>query len=161
MMNRTIGFILITVFSLGFLHAQCNPEEANTKFKHHSVYLELGGNSGAYSVNYDYSLSVSESAKLAVGTGLSALSLYSYHDGPAPVQNTQFFITPEANLLFGKNSHHLETGASLILFQIPVLRVGYRYQPRKGGFLFRVGFTPLLFDMDIFPWGGISLGYTF
>ena len=66
MTNRTIGFILITVFSLGFLHAQCNPEEANTKFKHHSVYLELGGNSGAYSLNYDYSMYVSEGTKLAL-----------------------------------------------------------------------------------------------
>ena len=161
MTNRTIGFILITVFSLGFLHAQCNPEEANTKFKHHSVYLELGGNSGAYSLNYDYSMYVSEGTKLAFGAGLGLLDMMTYRDEPTPTQSTLFFFTPEANLLFGKNSHHLETGVSLLLFQIPALRVGYRYQPAKGGFLFRAGFTPLLFRMEIFPWGGISFGYTF
>ena len=160
-MKKIILTIICTLFGHFSTFSQENTLEITPKIKHHSIYLELGGNSGAYSVNYDYSLSVSESAKLAVGTGLSALSLYSYNDGPAPVQNTQFFITPEANLLFGKNSHHLETGVSLLLFQIPALRVGYRYQPAKGGFLFRAGFTPLLFRMEIFPWGGISFGYTF
>ena len=138
-MKKIILTIICTLFGLFSTFSQENTLEITPKIKHHSIYLELGGNSGAYSVNYDYSLSVSESAKLAVGTGLSALSLYSYNDGPAPVQNTQFFITPEANLLFGKNSHHLETGVSLLLFQIPVLRIGYRYQPKKGSFLFRAG----------------------
>ena len=160
-MKKTILIIFCTIFSFFTVFSQENMQEATPPIKHHSVYLELGGNSGVYSLNYDYSLPVSENTKLAVGGGLALLSIYSYHEGPSPVKTNLYFFTPEANLLFGKNSHHLETGASLILFQIPALRVGYRYQPAKGGFLFRAGFTPLLFRMEIFPWGGISFGYTF
>ena len=36
--------------------------------------------------------------------------------------------------------------------------VGYRYQPEQG-FLFRVGFTPLMNTEGFFPLGGVSVGY--
>lgn len=160
-MKKTTLSVLLIVFSHCLLSAQDTISVNTSGFKHHSIYLELGGSSGIYSANYDYSFSISEGTKLALGAGLGYYSIYSYHDGPAPVETNMFFFTPEANLLFGKKSHHFETGASLFLFQIPALRIGYRYQPRKGGFLFRAGFTPILFGMDIIPWGGLSFGYTF
>ncbi len=160
-MRKFLVTLFLSFIFFSGLTAQQSVEISTPPIKHHSVYLELGGNSGAYSVNYDYSLTVSVRTKLALGAGMALYSINSYHDGVSPSKSNFFLFTPEANLLFGKNSHHLEAGAGLILFQIPVLRLGYRYQPRKGGFLFRAGFTPLLYGMDIFPWGGISLGYTF
>lgn len=133
----------------------------NANIKHNSIYLELGGNSGFYSINYDYTFSLSESTKLAAGAGLGYYKTHSYAEGPVPTIKNLFFITPEANFMFGKKSHHFETGVSLLLFQIPTLRVGYRYQPAKGGFLFRAGFTPFITGLDFTPWGGLSFGYTF
>ena len=160
-MKKITLVLFITVFSHGLLFAQETIEDITPDFRHHSIYLELGGNSVLYSLNYDYSLSLSEGAKLALGAGLGLYSIDSYSDGPFPTKANLFFFTPEANILFGKNSHHFETGASLLLFQIPALRIGYRYQPRKGGFLFRAGFTPFVVGMSFIPWGGVSFGYSF
>ena len=36
--------------------------------------------------------------------------------------------------------------------------LGYRYQ-KKNGFLFRAGFTPILFSDVFLPWAGMSFGY--
>lgn len=38
---------------------------------------------------------------------------------------------------------------------------GYRYVPHDGGFTFRIGFTPLISQEGVFPWGGMSFGYLF
>jgi hypothetical protein len=39
--------------------------------------------------------------------------------------------------------------------------IGYRSQPKEGGFLFRIGFTPLFdFSDFILPWIGLSVGTT-
>jgi hypothetical protein len=48
-------------------------------------------------------------------------------------------------------------------------RIGYRFQNPDGGWLFRIGFTPFISyfndyvgaDHLIYPFGGISLGYSF
>ena len=37
--------------------------------------------------------------------------------------------------------------------------VGYRFQ-KKNGLLFRIGFTPLVFSDKIYPFVGLSLGYS-
>ncbi len=37
--------------------------------------------------------------------------------------------------------------------------IGYRYQ-KKNGLLFRVGFTPLMFGSKIYPFFGLSIGYS-
>jgi len=39
--------------------------------------------------------------------------------------------------------------------------VGYRYQPRDGGVIFGIGFTPLVRTSRFLPWGGASVGYAF
>jgi hypothetical protein len=39
--------------------------------------------------------------------------------------------------------------------------LGYRYAPKKKGFLFRIGFTPIFSPNGVFPWLGTSLGYAF
>jgi hypothetical protein len=129
--------------------------------KHHSVYAELGGNSGIYSLNYDYTLSTSEKTQIAFGSGFG---YYSFHpdDLFSGGRNTTYYLTPSMNFLYGKNSHHLEAGISVLLIgaAIPSVRFGYRYQPVKGGFLFRIAFTPLLIGGMPVPWGGLSFGYT-
>lgn len=125
-----------------------------------SLYLELGGSSMLYSFNYDRLIPLSRSIKLTVGAGMeyvTQLTVNEVNYGAA------YCITPSANLLFGSSSHHLETGVSVFTHTssstlIPALRLGYRYQPRNGGFLFRAGLTPLF---GFIPWGGVSFGYTF
>ena len=133
---------------------------SDKKLKPHSIYVELGGNSIFYSLNYDYLFSLSENGKLAVGAGLEYLTMGSYDNSYAPLSKSFLLVTPAVNLLLGKKSHHLEVGMSAIYFSIPSARIGYRYQPAKGGFLFRIGYTPIILAMPL-HWGGLSFGYTF
>ncbi|MCX7879768.1 MAG: hypothetical protein N2517_03815 [Ignavibacteria bacterium] len=45
---------------------------------------------------------------------------------------------------------------------IPFGIVGYRLQPKNGGFVFRASFTPLIIDWrKFFPYAGLSFGYCF
>jgi hypothetical protein len=175
---KTKHLVLLTFILLGFCVLAQEQEEYDfsseqtyaeidktsyKKIKHHSVYVELGGNSIVYSLNYDYTFSLSESTKLAIGAGFEYLIMNSSFFSNSPYSAHQdkpfLFITPAVNLLCGKKSHHLELGISAIYLALPSARIGYRYQPAKGGFFFRIGYTPVL----IFPihWGGISFGYTF
>lgn len=160
-MQKQLFVLFSVIFSICYVAGQVTQIETIPKIKHNSIYVELGGNSLAYSLNYDYTFSLAENTKLAVGAGLGYYTMHSYANGPTPTETNLFFFTPEANLLFGKKSHHLEMGASLLLFAFPALRIGYRYQRPQGGFLFRVGFTPFVPNLDFVPWGGISFGYTF
>lgn len=37
--------------------------------------------------------------------------------------------------------------------------VGYEFQPRPSGIVFRAAFTPLLAEETVSPWGGVSIGW--
>ena len=72
--------------------------------------------------------------------------------------------------LAGDESDHLELGIGLMPVLSPGMgdtkvigtaTLGYRYQPREGGTIFRIGFTPLYFFDHFFPWLGISVGTDF
>ncbi|MEM9987138.1 MAG: hypothetical protein AAF804_18750, partial [Bacteroidota bacterium] len=100
----------------------------------------------------------------------------------------------EASLLLGgRKGHHLESGLgtsfiwetnllgnsgrSRDLANLILARLGYRYQPRAGGFFFKVGFTPnvraisilslpppswdwFLIEVKPYPHLGIGAGWT-
>ena len=143
-----------------------------SNFKHHSIYAELLGNSIVYSVNYDYLFRIyKDNIKLAVGAGIGYFPwTYLYHGGPESRTVHVFYCTPEVNFLFGKKSHYFETGTAFMtgidndkeVGFFPSGRIGYRYQPQKGGFFFRIAYTPI-FRMGVlgYCWIGGSFGYVF
>ena len=146
-----------------------------SNFKHHSIYVELLGNSIYYSVNYDYLFKIyKDNIKLVVGAGIGYFP-YTYldADGSKRITIHKFYFTPEATFLFGKKSHYFETGLAFMTLIdhdkistdfdfMPSGRIGYRYQPQKGGFLFRMAYTPILrFEWIGYCWFGISFGYIF
>lgn len=154
--------VLLLCFSFSNL-AQDAESIKEPQLKHHSVYLELGGNSFIYSINYDYTLQLSDLTKLAIGTGFEYVDEIKINEVS---YGSSFCITPAANFLFGRSSHHFETGIAAYYplsagTIIPTIRLGYRYQPRNGGFLFRIGATPIVVPGVILPWAGLSVGYTF
>jgi len=160
-MKRTLFIFLLTGISLSSFSL---PNElSNSKpLKNNSVYLELGGNF-LYSLNYENLIQTSKSMRIAVGSGLEYLPDIEV-DGTKT--NHVFCLTPSVNFLFGKTSHKLETGVSLFVPMLvgailPSARLGYRYQPVNGGFLFRIAFTPMVSHSSVIPWAGISVGYTF
>lgn len=128
-----------------------------------SAYFELLGNGIFYTLNYDRKFSEHVSGRI----GLMALGATA-----VPVM---------ANYLAGSGNHRLELGAGPVLFYLPdtadldideedieqgfgayaTATFGYRYQPVDGGFVFRIGITPLLTSGGALPWPGISFGYAF
>ena len=161
-------FLFITFFT----YSQ-NDDTLRTvaNFKHHSIYVELLGNSTFYSVNYDYLFRIyKDNIKLAVGAGIGYVSLTVGADPRKKSILRAFYFTPEVNLLFGKKSHYFETGTAFMtaivnnkyVQSLPSGRIGYRYQPQKGGFLFRIAYTPI-FTMGWlgYCWFGASFGYIF
>ncbi len=96
----------------------------------------------------------------------------------------------EVSALYGKSNHHLELGMGVtsyltrslafdsetlenidkVVFDAALpLRIGYRFQKPEGGFLFRLGYTPIInfpngggggWVFDPY-WAGISFGKSF
>jgi hypothetical protein len=138
--------------------------------KPNSIYLELVGSGGLYSVNYDRMFTDNIGARIG----------FMYFDSEWLLFFTDvemFLIPTTLNFLVGSGKHKFELGAGPVFIfgsvsffgSDPVSgsgvgwtgTIGYRYQPNEGGFMWRIGFTPFLAGGEFFPSGGISLGYGF
>ena len=116
-----------------------------------TLYLELGGNTlSILSINYEQEFAKNFSFRVGLGLG-------------SPVT-----LAGLVNGFVGDYDHRFEYGVGFALaasysFQIfPTARLGYRYQPINGGFNFGIAFTPVFFyEVPVFPFGGISLGWGF
>lgn len=152
-----IGFILVLLILPFQAFSQ---KEAVIFSARNAVYLEFGGSSGIYAINYSKIFHQKGKLKLNASAGFSML--------PNEKIDSKTIWLPaiplEITALFGKSSHHLEMGfgftsyldkttamdsetfelSDKVVFGavIPV-RIGYRYQKPEGGFFFRVGYTPL------------------
>jgi hypothetical protein len=125
----------------------------------HATYLEVWGNTGLWSLNYDYTFKNHYGFRLGLrGEPKSDL---------ASVINS-FGIISTANILVGAGMHKLELGMGGYLeidqgsntedFFLSST-IGYRYQDTKSrGWIFRAGFTPTYNSSDYFTRFGISIG---
>jgi hypothetical protein len=178
-----IGFFLVFLTLSQFTFAQTEPEAFTAK---NTIYLELGGSSGIYAVNYSKIFHQKGKLKLNASAGFSML--------PSEKINSKNIWLPaiplEVAALYGKSNHHLEMGfgftsyldkttainsetfelSDKVVFGaiIPV-RIGYRYQKPEGGFFFRIGYTPFFnvpvregksWSFDPY-WAGVSFGKSF
>lgn len=134
-----------------------------------AVYLELLGNGGLGTLNWDCFLTdhlVVRAGGLILPTG----------------DNTLFIGTLDLHWVWGKTKHklRLETGLGVSVAEGGVMRedieglvgltgtIGIRYQPKPKGLLMRLSFNPILTHEDgntskliLAPWGGLSIGYSF
>ena len=148
-----------------------------------SGYAELGG-AGLASINYDMRIMNKEDG-LGFRVGIGGFSVSStYNNGNT--SNTDklgiFTVPLELNYLLGKNEkNYFELGAGATIVSLKNkstnntsadnekfsgtfghLYMGYRLQPKDGGFLFRAGITPIFGKGYFIPyWAGISFGYKF
>lgn len=178
-----IGFVLF-LSTLPFqAFSQTKAEIFSAK---NAVYLELGGNSGIYAVNYSKIFHQKGKLKLNASAGFSM-----WRDQLNDFKTIWLPVIPlEVSALYGKSNHHLELGLGFTSYLgrtldinsetfefsekvvydafIP-LRVGYRYQKPEGGFFFRFGYTPIINfpvregkSWHFFPyWAGVSFGKSF
>jgi hypothetical protein len=151
-----------------------------------AIYVDLLGPGLFYSINYDRMLTEDLSARI----GFSYLSFgASAGDGSTGSVSAEFsyWAVPitVSYLGIGSDSNMLEVGggpvimnvggsgvietddtasgaeASTTLFAMTGM-LGYRHQPADGGFVFRVGASPVMaFGAGVLPWGYLSLGAAF
>ena len=173
MKKGMLPVILLLISGFG-LHAQ-------DQYAKNGGYLELGGNGGLYSLNYERFLS----PDFSIRAGFASYSGESWW-GDEETSVTTFPLL--GNYFYGNGSNRLELGAGILLgskkvksgwgeemnrsstiFDLTAV-VGYRYQKPAGGFIFRAGFTPFYAlsggedaypDEGFTPSGGISFGYAF
>jgi hypothetical protein len=153
-----------------------------------AIYVELAGAGGFYSVNYERFLRKDVSVRGGLmymsmsatatsgGSGASAKATWI----SVPVMAQYLGLAAGAHALelagglsimymsgnvgtFDATSSNSAMGSSTI--PVGTAAVGYRYSDPGGGFVFRAGYTPLIFFTtevkEVFHWGGMSFGYRF
>jgi hypothetical protein len=136
-----------------------------------SIFFELGG-PGVASINYDMRFTKSEDG-LGGRVGIGGFSLGNSND-----RTTVLFIPLGVNYITSKNQrNYFELGAGITPVIVSQtfsgdsdnlnstfghLSIGYRLQPKEGGFTFRAAITPIFNRNFFWPYyGGISFGYKF
>jgi len=148
-----------------------------------TVFLEMLGNGGIISINFDRK--VSENLSLRAGTGSWGSEGTSWDGREIETRVTTFPLL--VNYLGGSGNRRLELGAGVLFGRKTRERsfsepdesysftsltgvVGYRYQPSRRGMMFRVGATPFVGlgpsetaypGRGFFPSVGFSGGYSF
>jgi hypothetical protein len=179
-MKKVVIIFIILNFAIPAI-AQVSDTTLNSKpvnnlrtLNGNSIYIEIGGNAMLVSMNYERLIVQSNRFYL---TGRVGLGIGTYIEW----MSSQDFLAIPLLLNFQyqlSNIVVLEFGAGSTLSFVPSHQyfnplitgvIGMRVQS-KSGFLFRVGFTPLVsLDKDLhkgdfetfLPWAGISLGYSF
>jgi len=150
-----------------------------------AVYADLLGPGLFYSINYDRMLTDDLSARIgfsylsfgasATSGGETTSAEFSYWAVPLTV--SYLGIGSDSNMLElggGPVLMHLEgsgvleaegddgeVGASATVLSVTGM-AGYRHQPADGGFVFRIGASPVVaFGAGVLPWGYLSLGAAF
>ncbi len=184
--------VIVSLLVIASAHAQqVRPIErtpsSDERTAMNTLYAEGLGAGGAYSVNYER-LVLND---LGIHIGFSYWSV-SATAGTASASGSFIAVPITASYLgVSSGSHALELGGGVTIWNISVSGssggfvgaasgflpigtaiVGYRYQPREGGFNFRIGASPLFGKglglnannpsaFGVLPWGYISLGWTF
>lgn len=166
---KQVFFFLIFCFFAVLSHAQYDKQTATKPAK--AVYFELGG-PGLASINYDMRFTRSESG-IGGRIGFGGFSLGSGTDRTSVV-----FIPIGLNYIMSKDErNYFELGGGITPVLVNEtysgtsdnfrstfghLNIGYRLQPKDGGFFFRAAINPVIGKGFFWPyWGGIGFGYKF
>jgi len=163
------------------------PASANKRSAKNAIYLDLAGPGGLYSLNYDRMITDELSARIGFsyisaggsassgGTTTSAeVSLLTIpitvsYLGIGSLSNqfelgggaTFMRVTGDGFISAGSDSSGASASATVIGLT-PM--AGYRHQAPDGGFVFRIGLSPLVMlggEGGVLPWGYLSLGAGF
>lgn len=155
---------------------------AEPRTSENAVYLELLGNGGPFSINYDRR--VGEDVAVRIGfASWTADDLFLGDEAKTELVTVPLTVSwlpgaPSRGIELGggvllgsrKQDEPFEDGSTSSTFVSLTGIVGYRWQPADGGWMFKIAFTPFfgLGDRDIaypdrgfFPSAGASVGYSF
>jgi len=149
------------------------------------IYFELLGNGLLYTINYDRF--VSDDISLRAGFEYIGLGASDPSGGGESISVSMMLVPITFNYFFASHNNGMigsskfELGAGVVIVNLSAnatgsagtlfsgsgvgvggtATIGYRYQPSDGGFIFRIGFTPIFGPGGFVPFGGLSLGYAF
>jgi hypothetical protein len=155
------------------IHAQANK----------SVFLELGGNGGFLSVNFDSRFSKTEKG-LGYRAGVGFIPALNTGNADFFFPSTPSILTVPfgINHLAGKAPNYFESGFGITYaytsgdissdfwgYSVDVSgsiwnfvpSIGYRYANTGKGFQFRACISPIINKGDAMFWAGVSAGYKF
>lgn len=168
--------VLMVCLLLAAGTASVSARDDSTSFCPSAIYVEVLGQGVLYTVNYDHRLTQNISLRAGFTSWSVPFALFAVGE----LKFTGFPVM--VNYLSGEETGHLELGVGVIpatlSFQgreiffgtevngtetmvLGTATFGYRAQPRDGGFVFRIGMTPLFTFKEVQIWGGLSLGYAF
>ena len=149
MINRLLNRRVLCCASLLLALSATAGHAQDTAPPMRAVYVELLGNGGVYSVNYERALTPA----VRVRVGAASWTTDSFWSN-AETRIQTFPMT--LHVVSGGGAHHLETGIGVLPghrsrdrdFGVPggfvslIAFVGYRYERPPRRFVFRMGFTP-------------------
>jgi hypothetical protein len=174
-----IAFVVCT--SVPALFAQdATPYVPTPRTAVNTIYAELLGNAGTYSLNYERM--IQDNIGLRIGASYFGLSVQS--PSKDSTISTSSFSLPLMGMYFvGTEASRLELGLGVTvssasgkvtsvtngetsaggLGAIITSTIAYRLQPPQGGFNFKIGATPFFSPATgtFQLWGGISAGFGF
>tara|TARA_B100001121_G_scaffold227241_1_gene200576 strand:- start:63743 stop:64204 length:462 start_codon:yes stop_codon:yes gene_type:complete len=150
-MNKLILLILIT-FQIVLCFGQSK-----------SIIIEVGGNAGLGSINFENIFKTKETSRLFFRAGISGTPLD---------QNTGFLLILPITFggFIGNTEHFFEWGAGLSpslttkggFFARGVINCGYRWENKSKPFFLGLKYAPLIsfiVDFQYQHWAGITIGY--
>lgn len=177
-------FIMIFICCANLLFSQKEdyampiPRDYSSKPAKNAGFIELGGNAGLYSLNFDRIYYYKERFKLSARVGYAPHFNGIYIEQECVIEN---------NFILFKNPHHLELGFGSTLQRrynerpneidnyfweniiFGITRCGYRYQKQDDGLFVRAALTPVFMSKDeegFHPtyfqlWAGVCVGISF
>lgn len=179
-MKKIILVVSVFIISLP-IFSQEKPIANVENLKGTAFFAELGGPGILFSANLDKRFSNSQFG-WGGRAGLGFVSGYIVTDNLGNYNNPASVVTLpiQINYIFGKtgSSHTFEVGGGFTVAgkKIEIMdfydekggtnffgtaSFMYRRQPADGGFIWRVGFTPLIAKGYIQAFVGVSVGYSF
>jgi hypothetical protein len=159
------------------------PSDADERTAKNAIYIEGLGAGLFYSLNYERSFSdfsarlgfsyISLGATASTGTsGVSASATWIAF----PLMVNYLGIRAKKHIFdlgagvsvlmvgagassFGQDGSASASASTVI--PAPVLNIGYRIQPTDGGFVFKIGWSPMLINGYFWPTGYLALGAAF
>ncbi len=173
-----ILFCCITLYSQNDDYVLKPPRDYEKNPAKNAAFIELGGNAGLYSLNFDRIYVYKPTIKLSGRAGYAPAFIGKLIEHRCVLEN---------NFILLNSPHHLEFGVGVTLHRsynqlvndstksawenswFSVLRCGYRYQKHDGGWFFRAALTPVFaqknaegFNPNYFQfWAGFSVGTSF
>lgn len=153
---RQAVFLLLTLLSI-------EGNAQSTLLSKNSFFLEIGGNGGIGSINYEHLWLQKGNSSFTWRVGFSM--------APIDKNNGTGLVFPlMMNWMTGKGAHKFELGVGQGVtittkghfFMLTTTKMGYRFQPSDKNLFFGISYTPLLsyiVDFQIQQWAGIHIGY--